>query len=100
MTDVTIPADKAKTIAQYHRDRSNASRQLVSRDAAQWHRETADLLDPPPTLRDMSTARPSSAPRAASGRWLGMSTDVAWTFILPSVAYVAGILCGHFGWPS
>lgn len=57
MTDVTIPADKAKTIAQYHRDRSNASQHVVSTEAAQWHRETADLLDPqPPTLREQVRA--------------------------------------------
>lgn len=54
MTDtVSIPADKAKTIAQYHRDRSKASPHVVSTEAAEWHRQTADLLDPqPPTLRE------------------------------------------------
>lgn len=48
---VSIPADKARDLAQYHRDRSNAGPHVVSHDAARWHRETADLLDPPPTLR-------------------------------------------------
>jgi len=51
--DVTLPADVAKTLAVYHRDRSKLSLNVVSRDAAQWHREVADLLDPqPPTLRE------------------------------------------------
>lgn len=54
---VSIPADKARDLAQYHRDRSNAGPAVVSHDAARWHRETADLLDPPPTLREQVTRK-------------------------------------------
>lgn len=56
--DVTIDRATARTIAQYHRDRSKASRQLVSLEAAAWHSAIAERLDPqPPSLREQIAER-------------------------------------------
>lgn len=68
---VSIPADKARDLAQYHRDRSNAGPHVVSHDAARWHRETADLLDPPPTLRQLAIRAINSAKSRQPGATVG-----------------------------
>lgn len=61
--DVTIDRETARVLAQYHRDRSKASRRLVSPEAAAWHESIAKRLDPPRSLRDevAEALRPTSA---------------------------------------
>lgn len=50
MSDVTIPADVAKALADYHRTRAEI---VGTAHEAEWHRAKADLLDPkPPSLRE------------------------------------------------
>lgn len=50
MTDVTIAAEIAQEMAEYHREFAPGEAAVRS---ASWHQTMADLLDPkPPTLRE------------------------------------------------
>lgn len=67
--DVSIPADAAVEIAQYHRSRARAVDQYDGTEqSSQWHAKVADLLSPPQTLHEKVYEALISSPRTAEER--------------------------------